>query len=177
MKYTHITVDAGAAAKFLHVVWNNPVEFKRVLIHFGDFYGMWELFSIIGKVVQGSGFEDIVYQAGLCTSGGINGIIAGKYHNRYWFVHESFAEALDRFFWESCGISCPSDLISLIKGTENEDDCEQLVSREAFQRYEKEYERRRNECLQGKFRKTAQFWMIYVYIYILLRDSTNYICQ
>ena len=86
MKYTHIAVDAGAAAKFLHVVWNNPVEFKRVLIHLVDFHGMLELFSIIGKVVQGSGFEYIVYQAGLCTSGSINGIIAGKRYNRCWFV-------------------------------------------------------------------------------------------
>ena len=163
MKYTYITVDAGAAAKFFHVVWNNPVEFRRVLIHLGDFHGMLELFSIIGKAVQGSGFEDIVYQTGLCTSGSINGIIAGKHYNRCCFVHESFAEALDRLFCENCGISCPSDLISLMKGIENEDDCEELVSQEAFQRYEKEYERRRNECLQGKFGKTAQFWMIYIY--------------
>ena len=59
MKYTHITVNAGAAAKFFHVVWNNPVEFKRVLIYFGDFHDMLELFSVIGKAVQGSG---------LCTS-------------------------------------------------------------------------------------------------------------
>ena len=150
--------------KIFHVVWNNLVEFKRVLIHLGDFHGMLELFSIIGKVVQGSGFEDIVYQTGLCTSGDINGIIAGKHCNRCWFVNESFAEALDRLFCECCGISCLSDLISLIKGIENEDDCEELVSQEAFQRYEKEYERRRNECLQGKFGKTVQFWMIYIHL-------------
>ena len=142
--------------------WNNPVEFKRVLIHLGDFHGMLELFSIIGKVVQGSRFEDIVYQAGLCTSGGINGIIAGKHYNRCWFVHKSFAEALDRLFCESCGSSFRSNLITLIKAIENEDDCEELVSQEAFQRYHKEYERRRNECLQGEFGKTAQFWLIFV---------------
>ena len=78
--------------------------------------------------MQGSGFEDTVYQTGLCTSGGINGIIAGKHYNRCWFVHESFADALDRLFCESCGISCPSDLISLIKGIENEDDCEEEMN-------------------------------------------------
>ena len=84
------------------MVWNNPVEFKRILIHLGDFHSMLELFSIIGKVVQGSGFEDIVYQADLCASGSINGIIAGKHYNRCWFVLESFTEALDRLFCESC---------------------------------------------------------------------------
>ena len=37
MKYTHITVDAGAAQKFFHILWNNPTEFQNVRIHMGDF--------------------------------------------------------------------------------------------------------------------------------------------
>ena len=172
MKYTHITVDAGAAAKYFHVVWNNPVEFKRALIYLGDFYGMLELFSIIGKVVQGSGFEDIADQAGLCTSGGINGIIAGKYYNRYWFVHESFAEALDRLFWESCGVSCPSDLISLIKGIENEDGCGELLSQDTKRSMSEE----EMNFFKGNLAKPHSF-LDDLCIYILLRDSTNYICQ
>ena len=65
MKYTHTTVDAGAAPKFYRIIWNNPVEFKDVLIYLGDFQGMMGSFSIIGKTIQGSGFEDIVYQARL----------------------------------------------------------------------------------------------------------------
>ena len=51
MNYTHITVNAGAAAKFYHIIvviiWNNPVEFNDVLIHLGDFPGMMEFFSIM----------------------------------------------------------------------------------------------------------------------------------
>ena len=94
MKYTHITVDAGAAAKFHHIIWNNPVEFNDVLIHLRDFHGMKEFFSIIGKIIQGSGFEDIVYQAGFCTSGGTNGVLTGKCYNRSWVVHGSFAEGV-----------------------------------------------------------------------------------
>ena len=52
MKYTHITVDAGAAAKFYHIIWNKPVEFNDVLIHLGDFHAMMGFFSIIGKIIQ-----------------------------------------------------------------------------------------------------------------------------
>lgn len=72
MKYTHITVDAGVAAKFYHVLWNNPEEFDKVLTNLDDFHGMMAFFSIIGKIVQDSGFEEVGYQAGLCTSGGIS---------------------------------------------------------------------------------------------------------
>ena len=60
MTYAHITVDACAAAKFYHILWNNPKEFDKVLIHVGDFHGMMEFFAAIGKIVQGSGFEEVV---------------------------------------------------------------------------------------------------------------------
>lgn len=32
MKYTDITVDACPAAKFYHVLWNEPEAFEQVLI-------------------------------------------------------------------------------------------------------------------------------------------------
>ena len=62
---SNIKLDAGAASIFFHVVWNNPVKFKRVLTYLGDFHGMLELFSMIGKIVQRSSFKDIVYQTSL----------------------------------------------------------------------------------------------------------------
>ena len=64
VKYTHITVDAGAAAKFYRISWNNPVEFKNVLIYLGDFQGMMEFFSIIGKTIQGSGLKTLYTRQG-----------------------------------------------------------------------------------------------------------------
>ncbi len=69
MKFAHITVDAGAAQRFYHVVWNNPIEFQDVIIHMGDFHAMMEFFGNVGKLVTGSGFEEVIYQAGSCTSG------------------------------------------------------------------------------------------------------------
>ena len=60
MRYmvVHITVDAGTASKFYHIIWNNPVKFKDVLIHLGDFHCMLEVFSIFGKIIQGNSFGD-----------------------------------------------------------------------------------------------------------------------
>ena len=39
MTYTHITVDAGAAAKFYYILWNNPQEFDKGMMHLGNFIG------------------------------------------------------------------------------------------------------------------------------------------
>ena len=96
MAYAHITIDGGAASKFYHVIWNNPEEFKNVNIHLGDFHGLQEFFCVIGKIIQESGFEEIVYESGLCTSGGLKGILSGKHYNRSWLTHECFAEAIQR---------------------------------------------------------------------------------
>ena len=38
LKYTHITADTGAAGKFFQVIWNNSVEFAKVIIHLGDLH-------------------------------------------------------------------------------------------------------------------------------------------
>ena len=69
--------DEGAAEKFYQVAWNNPVQFKHVITHLGDFHGMMELFGIIWESY--SGFQDVLYQA---TSGGISRVLSGKHYNR-----------------------------------------------------------------------------------------------
>ena len=40
-------------------------------------------------LVTNTGFEDIVYQSGLCSSGSINGVLTGSHYNRAWIVHSS----------------------------------------------------------------------------------------
>ena len=161
MKFTHITVDGGAAMKFFHVVWNNPDEFSIVLIHLGDFHAMMEFFSTIGKFVACSGFEEVVYQAGLCTSGGIKGVLSGKHYNRSWMVHESFAEAIDRLFCEAFLPEITKDLEHVVKRNVSEQIIDDVIETIPFTDYEQRYESLKSRCLRGEFGKTPQFWMTY----------------
>ena len=80
MKCTHITMDVGAAIKAYQVVWNNPESFSNIIIHLGDFHATMEFFSLIGKIVEGSGFEEVIFQAGICASGSLRGIMTGKHY-------------------------------------------------------------------------------------------------
>ena len=82
MKYTHITLDVGAAIKAFHVAWNDKTRWSNIIIHLGDFHAFMAFFGSIGKFVTGSGFEEIVYQSGLCTSGSMNGLLSGKHYTR-----------------------------------------------------------------------------------------------
>ena len=54
------------------------------------------LFKIIGSLVSGSGFEDVIYQTELCSSGGLKGVLVGSHYKRAWAVHTVLSEALER---------------------------------------------------------------------------------
>lgn len=162
MKYAHITTDAGAAAKFFHVLWNYPAEFKNVIIHLGDLHGFMEFFGIIGKIIQGSGFEEIVYQANLCTSGSLQGVLSGKHYNRSWLINECFSEAIERLFCQAYVNESTDSLSVAEESLQHRADCEAYLNGESYINYEKKYEEQKLMCLDGQYGKTPQFWMKYV---------------
>ena len=75
MEYVHVIVGVGAAIKAYHLIWNDPERWKRIIIHLGDFHSFMAFFGVIGKFISGSGFEEIVYQSDLCTSGSLNAVL------------------------------------------------------------------------------------------------------
>ena len=66
------------------------------MIHLGDFHILKENFKVMGLLLKSSGFEDIVYQTRLCTSGSLCGVMSGNHYNRAWRIHEIVSEALER---------------------------------------------------------------------------------
>ena len=122
---------------------------------------MMEFFSTTGKFVAGSGFEEVVYQAGLCTSGGIKGVLSGKHYNRSWMVHESFAKAIDRLFCEASLPAITEDLEHVVKKNVSEQIIDDVTETIPFTDYEQRYESLKSCCMRGEFGKTPQSWMTY----------------
>ena len=77
-------------------------------------------------------------------------------------VRENFADGLEWLFCKSQGLTCPEDLKTLLNEAKTEEVFEHLTSQEAFKVFERLYEEKRNQSLQGNFGKTAQFWMMYL---------------
>ena len=96
MNYVNITLDVGAAINAFKYVWKNNFQFNNIVIHLGDFHLMKENFQVMGDLVSCSGFEDIVFQSNICSSGSLNGVLHGSHYNRAWWVHNSMSEALER---------------------------------------------------------------------------------
>ena len=53
-----------------------------------------------GKFVTNSWFEEIVYQARMCSLGGIKPVLLAKSYIMCWRIHEVVAEAISRLFQE-----------------------------------------------------------------------------
>ena len=65
--------------------------------------------------MAGSGFEDGIFQAEVCSSGSLNGVLSGSHRK----VHSAFAEALERLLLErfltECDVSIPETFDRLHK--------------------------------------------------------------
>ena len=69
LQYCNITLDVGAAMNAYLVEWMKQEEFKNIIIHLGDFHFIKENFKVLGLLIKNSGFLDIVFCSGICSSG------------------------------------------------------------------------------------------------------------
>ena len=81
MPYVNVYLDVGAVMKACKLVWTHPQKFLYVFIQIGDFHFIKENFGFINKLVIGSRFEDAVFQAGVCSTGGLNGVLSGSHYS------------------------------------------------------------------------------------------------
>ena len=78
MKYTHITVNVGAAEKYYKAICINPDEFKDAILYLGDFHDFMHFLSNCEQFLSNSRFEEILYQARMCSVGGIRPVLSRK---------------------------------------------------------------------------------------------------
>ena len=94
--------------------------------------------ALLVVFVSGSGFEDILFQAGLCSSGSIAGLLSGK-HNRNWLLHEALSEALERLFEEQYIPEVPEMLVKFAENPPGTVNVEDLLSDASIKAYIEQY--------------------------------------
>ena len=121
-------------------------------------------FKIIGSLASGSGFEGVIYQAELCSSGSLQGVLVGSHYNRAWAVHTVLSEALERMlltrFLAEKNPNLPKALNNFTR-----DPTPDSVNNSLFESLTvilHQYEDYRDEARCGNLEKTAQFWLLYV---------------
>ena len=67
----------------------------------GGFHRALNYMSDVGKIMVGSGLEDCLVEAGVCSGAVISKIMAGKAYNRGIRAHKLLFEVLSRFKWNA----------------------------------------------------------------------------
>jgi len=97
---TLVTMDLGAARLAFDVQSNDSKRFSDVIINLGAFHTMCSYMGAVGKMMCGSGFEDILIESGVCASGSINQVISGKHYNRAMNCHQVMNDSPERMLLE-----------------------------------------------------------------------------
>ena len=122
------------------------------------------LFKIIGSLVSASGFEDVIYQAELCSSKSLQGVLVGSLYNRAWAVHTVLSEALERMlltrFLAEKNRKLPKALNDFTRGSTPDSVNNSLF--ESLTVILHQYEDYRDEARCGGLEKTAQLWLLYM---------------
>ena len=141
---------------------------------------MKEIFAVLGKLVCGSGFEDVVFQTGICSSGSLNGVLNGSHYNCCWTVHSIFAEALERLLLKRF-TECDNmpDRVSILLENESVDEFEikRLLEDDEVTNMTIRYNRFKEKIRHGDYGKTAQFWLLYYLDIMFSQHLTHYVVQ
>ena len=127
--------------------------------------------------MQGSGFEDIVIEAGICASGSLKKVMSGKRYNRALRVHKLMLESLEHLLFqvfenqessmEGLSASTRSAVRDLSKAP-NAEMFKNVVSLEDLQQLYQRYCSFQESIRNGSLGKTAVFWINYMDIVWLL---------
>ena len=162
MPYVNITLDVGAAINAHKLLWNYSETFNNVVIHLGDFHFIKENFKVIGILVRNSGFEDVVYQAGVCTSGSLLGVMVGSHYNRAWLIHSIVLEAMERLlirrYLAETNIEIPVELSDILSDPDLFNG--EITAPTAT--FISQYEGFKDEARRGILGQTPQYWITYI---------------
>ena len=139
------------------------------MTHLGNFHFLKENLNVIGRIIEGSGFDDTVFQGEVCSSGSLNGVLSGSHYNRPWNVHSIFSEALEWLlyerFLEECHLSI-TDVI-LLNANRVNGDLTDIV--DEIQSHADEYSKFKQRIRNEEFGKTAKFRLC---LYLDVNHST-----
>ena len=117
---------------------------------------------MIGKIVCGSGFEDIVFQSKLCSTGGLGGVLHGPHYNCSRVIHNAIKEEMERLlllrFIRETKIQLPKSLVKISADPELFSPNIQDESTE----FHRSFESFKQTITDGKLGKTPQFWLLYL---------------
>ena len=91
-----IIFDLEVCMKTYPVVWNSQEKYKYHIIMIGTFHLIMAYFKMTGKKMAASGFNNVLLEGGMITTGPLTGVINGKNYSPALNSHKTLTKAI---FW------------------------------------------------------------------------------
>ena len=100
-KYTFNTFDLGVCTKALPLAWKYSECYEFHVITPGAFHTGTDFIGMLtARKCRGSGYQDILLEVGLVTSGSLNSVLMGTACNKALFCINAVIEGLERLLIE-----------------------------------------------------------------------------
>ena len=168
-EYVISTFDLGVCMKALPLIWKFPQQYGKHIVLIGQFHQAMNYIGMLcGHKMRGSGYQEILLEAQLVSSGSLNGVLSGKAYAKALYCVKTVGEALERLLVECFvkdegeGLSLePAALLDLFTSCNREcldnalkdDSTVQVIFK--LQEYE-------DSVRNGHLGKTAQFWFSFI---------------
>ncbi len=155
------------------LVWSNIRRYDDHIIMMGTFHIACGYLKMLGKKINGTGFAEVLLEAGLISSGSMSGVLSAKNDSRSLNSHKVLMEALARLivgqFLEQHGEEVPfeklpessRDLIENLAKSSNKVTETAALSDQHICLYTAEYMQFRDDIRSGLQGKTAKLSMTY----------------
>lgn len=173
-----VTYDLAIVKIALQIQSEEKPTFQNLFIHLGDFYIMLAYFKGVGKFIDGCGLSHIMIESQLLASGSVNGFISGKHFNRCKRLHPLVALGLQMLqveqFVIEYDIEISNNVIEELCTFQSETSLNNMLENEEISDILIKYLRYKEDTKNGKFGKTAQYYMMYIdfiHYYLMLTRS------
>ena len=182
--YTITTFDLGVCMKALPLICDNPVEYKKHIVLIGAFHTIMNYLNMIGHKMAGSGYAELLIEAGLVTSGCVGKVLSGKRYSKALWSLKVVSEAFERLLLQSFidtqqDIDGNSEALNYLITCMTPENMANARNDKSLSQYLEKYIAFREEVKNGLLGKTAQFWMsfldesllVFLLIYAVKIDS------
>ena len=136
----------------------------------GNFHVELAFYGALGTFVDGSGIASLLTESGVLAEGSVDAFREGKFYNQCTRIHELFATAMERKFFEKYIMEMSYEeraaFEEAIEHVTQEPSrvLEYLEGDPVVQEHVRKYQIYFNEALRGQLGPTAQYWTMYIYM-------------
>ena len=160
-----VTYDLAIAKIALQIQFEERPTFDNLFIHLGSFHIEMALLKAFGKVIAESGGPHILNECEVLAKGSISSVCQGKNYKRSKKMHELLSLTMQTLHFEQYirthenGKDMLDILIKQRRSLRHSE--ESVPSKEATEVFV-EYKKFTCDTKNGKYGKTAQFWLNYI---------------